>query len=178
MRLSAATWPASSASSTCGSPLYPGFLLTVALAAAIYVNFFAHHFLPDIRIASLRGDLVALYWRTRIWFRIHDRHWWMPLPMAALLSAFALWVAENVGTATGTRIYSGQVTGQMVSFAKLGSWYLLSCRLRDGDAGQPPGAIGASAGAWADGKAGYGIVNARSQALDFVAGGKSAARGA
>jgi uncharacterized membrane protein YoaT (DUF817 family) len=103
---------------------YPRFPLTVLLAAAIYVNFFAHHFLPDIRLALFLAT-VALYGRTRIWFRIHDRHWWMPLPVAALLSALALWVAENVGTATGTWIYSGQLPGQMVSLAKLGSWYLL-----------------------------------------------------
>lgn len=103
---------------------YPAFPLTVALAVAIYVNFFAHHFLPDIRLALFVAT-VALYWRTRIWFRIHDRHWWMPLPVAALLSALALWVAENVGTATGTWLYSGQVTGELVSLAKLGSWYLL-----------------------------------------------------
>ncbi|WP_235019378.1 DUF817 domain-containing protein [Tabrizicola flagellatus] len=103
---------------------YPRFPLTVALAAAIYLNFFAHHFLPDIRLALFVAT-VALYGRTRIWFRIHDRHWWMPLPVAAFLSALALWVAENVGTATGTWIYSGQIQGEMVSFAKLGSWYLL-----------------------------------------------------
>ena len=103
---------------------YPPFWMTVLLAAAIYVNFFAHHFLPDIRLL-LFAATVALYARTRIWFRIHDRHWWMPLPLAAILSALALWVAENIGTATGTWIYSGQITGQMVSFAKLGSWYLL-----------------------------------------------------
>jgi uncharacterized membrane protein YoaT (DUF817 family) len=103
---------------------YPRFPLTGALAGAIYVNFFAHHFLPDIRL-GLFVATVALYARTRIWFRIHDRHWWMPLPLAAFLSALALWVAENVGTATGTWIYSGQVPGQLVSFAKLGSWYLL-----------------------------------------------------
>ena len=103
---------------------YPSFPLTVALAAAIYLNFFAHHFLPDIRVL-LFAATIALYWRTRIWFRIHDRHWWMPLPVAAVLSAVALWVAENVGTVTGTWIYSGQAPGQIVSFAKLGSWYLL-----------------------------------------------------
>ena len=103
---------------------YPRFPLTVALAVAIYVNFFAHHFLPDVRIVLFFAT-VALYRRTRIWFRIHDRHWWMPLPVAAFLSALALWVAENVGTATGTWIYSGQIKGELVSFAKLGSWYLL-----------------------------------------------------
>ena len=103
---------------------YPPFWMTVLLAVAIYVNFFAHHFLPDIRLVLFAATL-ALYARTRVWFRIHDRHWWMPLPLAALLSALALWVAENVGTATGTWIYSGQLPGQAVSFAKLGSWYLL-----------------------------------------------------
>jgi len=103
---------------------YPRFSLTVLLATAIYVNFFAHHFLPDIRL-GLFVATVALYARTRIWFCVHDRHWWMPLPLAAFLSALALWLAENVGTATGTWIYSGQVGGQLVSFAKIGSWYLL-----------------------------------------------------
>ncbi|WP_309663979.1 DUF817 domain-containing protein [Tabrizicola sp.] len=103
---------------------YPPFWTTVILAVAIYVNFFAHHFGPDIRLL-LFAATVGLYARTRIWFRISDRDWWMPLPLAAILSALALWVAENVGTATGTWVYSGQLPGQMVSFAKLGSWYLL-----------------------------------------------------
>ncbi len=103
---------------------YPPFALTLVLGLAIYVNFFAHHFLPDIRLV-LFAATVVLYARTRVWFRIHDRHWWMPLPLAAFLSALALWLAENVGTATGTWIYSGQLPGQIVSLAKLGSWYLL-----------------------------------------------------
>ncbi len=103
---------------------YPPFPLTVLLALAIYVNFFAHHFLPDIRIA-LFAATIMLYARTRVWFRIHDRHWWMPMPLAAILAAAALWVAENIGTATGTWLYSGQMPGHIVSFAKLGSWYLL-----------------------------------------------------
>jgi uncharacterized membrane protein YoaT (DUF817 family) len=103
---------------------YPPFWMPVALAAAIYVNFFAHHFLPDIRLILFVLTLV-IFGRTRIWFRIHDRDWWMPLPLAAFLSAVALWVAENVGTATGTWIYSGQLPGEWVSTAKLGSWYLL-----------------------------------------------------
>jgi uncharacterized membrane protein YoaT (DUF817 family) len=103
---------------------YPHIGLTFGLALAIYVNFFAHHFLPDIRMALFAATIV-LYARTKIWFRIHDRHWWMPLPLAASLAALALWIAENVGTATGTWVYSGQLSGQTVSLAKLGSWYLL-----------------------------------------------------
>ncbi|MBL9047974.1 MAG: DUF817 domain-containing protein [Tabrizicola sp.] len=103
---------------------YPPFWATSLLAAAIYGNFFAHHFLPDIRL-GLFAATVLLFARTRIWFRIHDRHWWMPLPLAAFLAALALWIAENLGTATGTWLYSGQLSGQAVSLAKLGSWYLL-----------------------------------------------------
>lgn len=103
---------------------YPPFAATVALAAAIYVNFFAHHFLPDIRLALFAATLL-LFARTRVWFRISDHHHWMPMPLAAFLASLALWVAENVGTATGTWLYSGQMPGQMVSLGKLGSWYLL-----------------------------------------------------
>lgn len=103
---------------------YPPFWITMVLAAAIYVNFFSHHFLPDIRFA-LFAATILLFARTRIWFRVSVREWWMPLPVAAFLSSFALWAAENIGTATGTWLYSGQIPGQWVSFAKLGSWYLL-----------------------------------------------------
>jgi len=103
---------------------YLPFALTLVHGLAIYANFFAHHFLPDIRILLFMATVV-LYARTRVWFRILDRHWWMPLPLAAFLAALALWLAENVGTATGTWIYSSQMPGQIVSLAKLGSWYLL-----------------------------------------------------
>lgn len=103
---------------------YPPFWMTAVLAAAIYVNFFAHHFLPDIRIA-LFAATVLLFAQTRVWFVVDGGVYWMPLPLAALLSSLFLWIAENVGTATGTWIYSGQLPGEMVSLAKMGSWYLL-----------------------------------------------------
>ena len=102
---------------------YPPFWVTVLLAIAIYVNFFAHHFLPDIRW-FLFAATVLIYGRTWIWFR--PRGWYrMPLVMAAGLSSFFLWVAENIGTRTGTWLYAGQTEAQMVSFSKIGSWYLL-----------------------------------------------------
>lgn len=103
---------------------YPPFWMTMILAVAIYVNFFAHHFLPDIRLV-LFAATVILFARTRVWFINTEKPRWMPMPMAALLASGALWLAENVGTATGTWLYSGQLPGKVVSFAKLGSWYLL-----------------------------------------------------
>lgn len=103
---------------------YPPLWATFLLAGAIYVNFFAHHFLPDIRLALFAATLL-LFARTRVWFRLSARPYWMPMPLAALLSSLALWVAENVGTATGTWAYAGQRPDHWVSFAKIGSWYLL-----------------------------------------------------
>ncbi len=103
---------------------YPPLWATFLLAGAIYVNFFAHHFTVDLRL-GLFAATVILFARTRIWFRIDTRDFWMPLPLAAVLSSLALWLAENLGTLTGTWLYAGQVPGQMVNWGKLGSWYLL-----------------------------------------------------
>lgn len=103
---------------------YPPFWSTVLLASAIYVNFFAHHFIWDARLI-LFAATVLLFARTRIWFAVGSSLYWMPLPVAAFLSSFFLWVAENIGTLTKTWLYSGQTSDQMVSFAKMGSWYLL-----------------------------------------------------
>jgi uncharacterized membrane protein YoaT (DUF817 family) len=105
------------------APFPPAWMLW-ALAAAIYVNFFAHHALPDLRAVLIPASVV-LFLRTRIWFRTDRRFHWMPLPVAAGLAAVALWVAENVGTATQTWLYAGQRPGEWVSPAKLGSWYML-----------------------------------------------------
>ena len=103
---------------------YPPFWITVALALAVYLNFFAHHFTYDIRLALFAATLL-IFARTRIWYYIGDRPRWMPLPLAALLASFFLWLAENVGTFTGTWAYKGQASWELVGFAKLGSWYLL-----------------------------------------------------
>lgn len=103
---------------------FPPFWVSVVLATAIYVNFFAHHFVADARYALFLAT-VLIFARTRIWFWIGDRRYWMPLPLAAFLSAIFLWLAENIGTNTGTWIYAGQKPFEMVSLAKMGSWYLL-----------------------------------------------------
>jgi uncharacterized membrane protein YoaT (DUF817 family) len=124
---------------------YPPFWLTVVLGVAIYVNFFAHHFLPDFRL-GLFAATVIVFWRTRIWFTVGAHAYWMPLPLAALLTSFFLWIAENVGTNTGTWVYAGQGAFDWVSFSKLGSWYLLlyvsfvtvTLVYREGLGGPPP----------------------------------------
>lgn len=103
---------------------YPPFWVTAVLAGAIYVNFFTHHVIWDARWVLFAATLL-LFGRTRITFTPGLRSYWMPLPLAALLTAFFLWIAENVGTMTGTWLYPGQKAWQLVSLGKLGSWYLL-----------------------------------------------------
>ncbi len=103
---------------------YPPLWATFALGGAIYVNFFAHHFLSDIRLALFACTLL-LYARCRVYFRIMQHDWWMPLPLAAFLASLALWIAENIGILTGTWIYAGQARMELVSVGKIGSWYLL-----------------------------------------------------
>ncbi|MFD1704771.1 DUF817 domain-containing protein [Methylopila henanensis] len=96
----------------------------LALGLAIYVNFFTHHYLPDIRPALFL--CAALIWRrTRIIFTVDVAPRWMPLLLAAALTAFFIWIAENVGTATGAWLYPTQRVWHMVSFGKFGAWFLL-----------------------------------------------------
>jgi len=94
------------------------------LGLLIYINFFAHHYIVDLRYALFTAS-VLIFWRTRIYFRIETGWYWMPLPIAAILSSFFLWVAENIGTLTQTWSYAGQSDWDLVSLSKMGSWYLL-----------------------------------------------------
>ncbi len=105
------------------APFAPKWML-FALAGLIYINFFTHHFIPDLRYALIVASLV-LFWRTRIWFRIDKTYYWLPMPLSAGLSSFFLWIAENIGTFTHTWIYNGAGHNMIVDLQKMGSWYML-----------------------------------------------------
>jgi uncharacterized membrane protein YoaT (DUF817 family) len=50
----------------------------------------------------------------------------MPLLLTAVLTAFFIWIAENVGTFTKIWLYPSQIgEWHIVHFEKLGSWFLL-----------------------------------------------------
>jgi uncharacterized membrane protein YoaT (DUF817 family) len=104
---------------------YPPTGLTIGLGIAIYTNFFAHHWLPDIRILLFAG-LAILFWRTKIWFRVWRSYRWMPLILGQFLVATFIWFAENIGTFARAWTYPTQQSGwHMVSPSKLGAWMLL-----------------------------------------------------
>ena len=104
---------------------FPPRWATVALAAAIYVNFFAHHWIVDVRW-GLFAATALLFWRTRVWFRPLAEYRSMPLLLGFLLVAIFIWLAENIGTFAHAWRYPNQARiWAMVPPSKLGAWYLL-----------------------------------------------------
>lgn len=95
------------------------------LSLAIYVNFFTHHFVWDIRPALILAAVLLLgpgVIHYKIW-HVHRR---MPLLLAAVLTAGFIWIAENIGTFTSAWIYPHQRSGwTIVSLAKWNAWFLL-----------------------------------------------------
>lgn len=104
---------------------YPPVWMTLLLAAAIYVNFFSHHFTLDIRY-GLFALTAFLFWRCEVHYRVWRWRHRMPLLIGFFLVSLFIWIAENVATFGQVWLYPNQETGwQLVSLQKLGSWYLL-----------------------------------------------------
>ncbi|NVJ51385.1 MAG: DUF817 domain-containing protein [Gammaproteobacteria bacterium] len=104
---------------------YPAKYLTVILVTLIYLNFFTHHFIWDIRWWLL-GFTVVLFFRTQIYFKVATEYRSMPLLFGWFLVALFIWFAENVATFVDIWHYPEQAeVWQLVSLAKLSSWYLL-----------------------------------------------------
>ncbi|OYY68959.1 DUF817 domain-containing protein [Sphingomonas sp. 28-63-12] len=104
---------------------YPPRWATIALAVAIYLNFFTHHWLPDIRLL-LFATTAIMFWRTPVWFTPFRTARSMPLLLGWFLVAMFIWGAENIGTFSRAWLYPVQRDGwQPVPLEKLGAWYLL-----------------------------------------------------
>lgn len=104
---------------------YPPLWAPPLLAAAIYVNFFAHHWLWDARYLLLAATMLV-FGRTIFWFRPFRRYRPMPILVGFLLVALFIWFAENIGTLSRAWAYPNQRAGwQLVPVAKLVAWYLL-----------------------------------------------------
>ncbi len=104
---------------------YPPIWQTVALAAAIYANFFTHHYLPDLRWL-LFAVTALLFWRSWFSFRPFRSQRRMPALLGFLLVSLFIWFGENLGTYSHAWLYPSQAGAWvMVPIAKLGSWYLL-----------------------------------------------------
>ena len=104
---------------------YPPLRATVLLAAAIYANFFAHHFVLDMRYV-LFAATALLFLRATVHYRVFRFRHRMPLLLGFLLVALFIWFAENIGTWSRAWLYPGQSEAWTpVSIQKIGAWYLL-----------------------------------------------------
>lgn len=104
---------------------YPRQWVTAVIAAAIYINFFSHHFVWDARWLLLAVVAVA-FGPTVMYYRVRERYFRMPLLVAFGLVALFIWIAENAATFGGAWLYPNQADGwSLVSPQKIVSWFLL-----------------------------------------------------
>jgi uncharacterized membrane protein YoaT (DUF817 family) len=104
---------------------YPPHTLSIAVSAAIYANFFTHHFIGDFRwwLAAL---VAVVFARTKVHFTVVSKERVMPLIISFLLIGFFVWLAENIATRFGAWVYPNQKTAwAIVSAGKISSWALL-----------------------------------------------------
>lgn len=104
---------------------FPSYAHLWMLAAVIYVNFFTHHFFFDMRYLVF-AYIAAVFWRTKVHFSVYRKRRAMPFLLTVLLTALFVWIAENIGTFTKIWLYPSQLDDwHLVSFDKIGSWFLL-----------------------------------------------------
>jgi uncharacterized membrane protein YoaT (DUF817 family) len=104
---------------------FPPFWLAVGLSALIYANFFTNHYIIDLRW-PLAGGVLALFWRTRVYFTVIRIERRMPLILSFALIGFFIWVAENIATFFGAWVYPHQLhQWAIVGPNKISSWTLL-----------------------------------------------------
>lgn len=97
---------------------FPPIWIQGLLALAVYVNFFSHHWVIDIRNVLFVAT-VLIYGRTIVWFRPDVTHRPMPLVIGFVLVALFIWIAENLGTfARGWTYPDQEGAWHMVSWAK------------------------------------------------------------
>ena len=104
---------------------HPSLWTLGVLGAAIYANFYTHHYVADLRVLLFAASAV-LFRHTWVHYRIWRVHRRMPLLLGLLLVALFIWIAENIGTFTATWLYPHQAAvWSSVRLGKLGSWFLL-----------------------------------------------------
>lgn len=104
---------------------WPPMPVVVPLAAAIYLNFFVHHYWIDVRwwLAAL---VLLVFRRTRVSYEVGGTRYRMPLPLSFFLIGFFIWIAENVATYFSAWQYPDQAAAwRLVHLGKVSSWLLL-----------------------------------------------------
>lgn len=145
------SYPEDAYSKVFGVPLYSGFMyasvasyicqswrrlnlqllhwpkqhFTITLSTLIYLNFFTHHFLIDIRWILI-GLLFFGFFRTSVAYQLTGKRYTMPMILAFFLTGFFIWIAENITTYFDAWQYPNQAEAwSLVHIGKISSWFLL-----------------------------------------------------
>lgn len=104
---------------------FPPLWIAGAICVAIYANFFANHYVQDMRWPLAAIVLVA-FWKTKVDFTVTRKTRAMPMVLAFFLIGFFIWVAENIATYFGGWVYPDQAQAwAIVGPNKITSWMLL-----------------------------------------------------
>ncbi|UAL46790.1 DUF817 domain-containing protein [Sutcliffiella horikoshii] len=104
---------------------WPPFWAVVSLAAAIYLNFFSHHYWIDIRW-WLSALVIILFWKSWVRYEVGEKSYRMPIALSFVLIGFFIWIAENIATFFGAWEYPNQTEAwSLVHLGKVSSWLLL-----------------------------------------------------
>lgn len=104
---------------------WPHPFLSIGISMCIYLNFFTHHWLYDVRW-WLTCLLVVVFWKTSVSFQVGPSSFRMPLVVSFFLIGFFIWIAENVTTFLGAWQYPNQQHAwSIVHLGKISSWFLL-----------------------------------------------------
>jgi uncharacterized membrane protein YoaT (DUF817 family) len=104
---------------------HPPYWMATLIAAAIYINFFTHHYIGHYRW-YVAACALGLYARATVIFRPLDKERTMPLLVSFLLIGFFIWIAENISTFFSVWRYPNQMGAwATVHVGKWSSWSLL-----------------------------------------------------
>ena len=104
---------------------YPNKTATVLFVVCVYLNFFTHHFIWDMRWLLVAFS-VLLFGQTRIYFNVVGVYRHMPLLLGLALVSFFIWLAENIATYTRIWVYPSQGNDwHCVPMTKWMAWFLL-----------------------------------------------------
>lgn len=104
---------------------YPDIRWTYLLTTFIYINFFTHHYMLDMRWLLIALTTV-LFFKSNFYYKVNKRVHKMPVVLGFFLVSLFIWIAENIATYSRIWIYPNQThQWQMVSISKLTAWFLL-----------------------------------------------------
>lgn len=104
---------------------WPSVFLAGPLAAAIYLNFFTHHYWIDIRW-WLSLLVIIVFSRAWVDYKVGSSRYRMPIVLSFVLIGFFIWIAENIATFFQAWEYPNQAeVWNMVHLGKVSSWLLL-----------------------------------------------------